>query len=277
MIRERVAENIYIFTSDLYAQVNAGAIVGPTWSVLIDTLVFPSEVREIKRYIEEELLSPIRYVINTHYHLDHSFGNSFFPNASIISHALCRELLDTRGREKLAEAKVHSKELRDSKIRLPDVVFTDDFLTIQIGNRTLNLIHLPGHSPDGIGVLVVEDKVLFSGDLMMPLPYLPDGDYDQMVENLKRLPKMKLENLVQGHGEPILRGEVSGRVKNNLNYLTAIRRHVQQSARRKNPQAYLERISVEDCGKSRILLGGLAESLHQRNLIALHHQLHGVN
>ena len=71
------------------------------------------------------------------------------------------------------------------------------------------LLHLPGHSIDGIGVLVVEDRVLFSGDIMMPIPYLVDGQYEQMVESMKRLPKMKLENLIQGHGEVILRGEVA--------------------------------------------------------------------
>jgi glyoxylase-like metal-dependent hydrolase (beta-lactamase superfamily II) len=275
MIRERVAENIYIFTSELYAQVNAGAVVGPNWSVLIDTLVFPSEVIEIKKYLEDDLSSPVRYVINTHYHSDHSFGNAYFPQAAIISHARCRELLDTRGRERLEAAKLHSKELRDTEIRLPEIVFSNDHLMLQVANRSLKLIPLPGHSPDGIGVLIVEDRVLFSGDLMMPLPYLPDGDYDQMVDHLKQLPKMKLENLVQGHGEPILRGEVAGRVKDNLSYLSALRRHVQQAARRKNSQAYLDQIGVEDCGKSRILLGGLAESLHERNMIALLHQLHG--
>lgn len=275
MIRERVAENIHIFTSDLYAQVNAGAIVGPNWSVLIDTLVFPSEILEIKEYLEGDLASPVRYVINTHYHSDHSFGNSYFPKATIVSHALCRELLDTRGRESLESAKAQSKELRNTEIRLPDIVFSDQFLTLQVGNRTLELIPLPGHSPDGIGVLVIEDKVLFSGDLMMPIPYLPDGNYDQMVENLKRLPKMKLENLVQGHGEPILRGEVAGKVKENIGYLASLRRHVQQASRRKNPEAYLEKIGVEECGKSRILLGGLAESLHTTNKISLLHQLHG--
>jgi glyoxylase-like metal-dependent hydrolase (beta-lactamase superfamily II) len=275
MIRERVAENIYIFTSELYAQVNAGAVVGPSWSVLIDTLVFPSEVMEIKQYLDEELASPVRYVINTHYHSDHSFGNAYFPQATIISHTLCRELLNTRGREKLEAAKSQSKELRDTEIRLPDIVFSEEFLMLQVGNRSLKLIPLPGHSPDGIGVLIVEDRVLFSGDLMMPLPYLPDGDYDVMVENLKRLPKLKLENLVQGHGEPILRGEVAGKVKENLSYLSALRRHVQQAARRKNSKAYLDQVGVEDCGKSRILLGGLAEALHETNMIALLHQLHG--
>ena len=79
MVRERVAENVYVFTSDIYASVNAGAVVGPDWSILIDTLAFPEETREIREFVERDLGSRVRYVINTHYHADHSFGTSWFP------------------------------------------------------------------------------------------------------------------------------------------------------------------------------------------------------
>ncbi|TFH34536.1 MAG: MBL fold metallo-hydrolase [Anaerolineales bacterium] len=269
MIRERVAEDVYVFTSELYAQVNAGAVVGPEWSVLIDTLAYPEETLEIREFLEERLSSPVRYLINTHYHSDHTLGNSWFPNAIILGHTRCRELLDTVGRKSLDEAKQHNRELREVGIALPDVVFSKGGIGIRMGKRTLRLVHLPGHSPDGIGVLVVEDRVLFSGDVMMPIPYLVDGDYDQMIESLKRIPRMKLENLVQGHGEVVLRGEVSSAVHHNLKYLNDVRKQVRQAYRRKDYLSYLEDTDVETCGKSRILLGGLAQNLHQRNLLSL--------
>jgi glyoxylase-like metal-dependent hydrolase (beta-lactamase superfamily II) len=136
-------------------------------------------------------------------------------------------------------------------------------------------VPLPGHSADGIGVLVAEDRVLFSGDVMMPVPYIADGDYDQMVASLKSIPKMKLENLVQGHGESVLRGEVSTTVRSNLTYLAAVRRHVRTAGRRKDAMGYLENIGIEECGKSRILLNGLAEDLHSRNLTALYEKWFG--
>lgn len=269
MIRERVAEDVYVFTSELYAQVNAGAVVGPEWSVLIDTLAYPEETLEIKEFLEERLSSPVRYLINTHYHSDHTLGNSWFPGAIILSHARCRELLDTVGRKSLDAAKRQNRELRDVDTVLPHVFFNSGGIGIRVGKRTLRLMHFPGHSADGIGVLVVEDRVLFSGDIMMPIPYLVDGEFDQMVESLKRIPKMKLENLVQGHGEVILRGEVSSAVRINLKYLHTIRTHVRQANRRKDYMSYLNELDVESCGKSRILLGGLSENLHQRNILAL--------
>jgi cyclase len=270
MIRERVADNVYVFTSEDYAQVNAGAIVGPEWSVVIDTLAYPHETREIRDFVEGRLESPVRYVVNTHYHADHTLGTCWFPHARVIGHRLCRELLATRGAARLAAAREHSRDLEDVEIVLPEIVFDEGVLELRVGKRTLQLFRLPGHSPDGIGALVVEDRVLFSGDAMMPLPYVLDGDVDDLTASLKRIPRLKLENLVQGHGEVVLRGEIQHAVRSNLHYLACIQRLSRKAARLKDGVGYLEAAGIETCGKSRILLGGMAEDLHRRNLQRLY-------
>ncbi|HEY70317.1 MAG TPA: MBL fold metallo-hydrolase [Anaerolineae bacterium] len=272
MVRERVADSVYVFTSEVYAQVNAGVIVGPEWSVVIDTLPVPSETIEMRNYIERRLNSPIRYVINTHYHADHTLGNCWFENATILGDRACRDLLDTRGREALDIAKQHNREMRDVEIVLPSIVFNDGSLSIKIGKRTLKLLPLPGHSPDGVGVLVLEDRVLFSGDAMLPVPFIVDGDPDILAASMKRIPKLNLESLVQGHGDVILRGEVQSAVRANLNYLATIAKETRKASRRRDPEGYLATVDVEQCGKSRILLNGLAEDLHRRNLAALYHR-----
>jgi glyoxylase-like metal-dependent hydrolase (beta-lactamase superfamily II) len=148
-------------------------------------------------------------------------------------------------------------------------------LSLRVGKKTLTLIFLPGHSPDNLGVIVEEDRVLFAGDVIMPIPYIVDGNADDMVLSLKEIGKMGLENVVQGHGDIVLRGEVERTVKDNLAYLSAIRRAVRKAGRRKYPWDLLEDVGVEDCGKSRVLIGGLAVELHQRNLYALYEQLYG--
>ncbi len=158
---------------------------------------------------------------------------------------------------------------------LPVSVFDRGELTLQVGRRLLRLLPLPGHSPDGIGVLVEEDRVLFAGDVMMPVPYVVDGDLEEMIRSLRRLPKMRLESLVQGHGEVILRGEVASAVRANISYLNALARHVRKAARRRDPDGYLKSVDVESCGKSRILLNGLAQELHLRNLLGLHRKWYG--
>jgi glyoxylase-like metal-dependent hydrolase (beta-lactamase superfamily II) len=273
--RERVAENVYSFQSDIYAQVNAGAVVGPNWAIVIDTLALPEETIEIRQFIEQELQVPVRYVINTHYHADHTWGNYLFPNATILSSTLCRELMDTKGRSSLEEAKKQGTTFRQVRIVLPHLTFSEGSMNLRIGKKTLSMISLPGHSPDNIGVVVEEDRVLFAGDVFMPIPYIVDGDADEMVQSLKDIGKMGLENVVQGHGDIVLRGEVDISIKDNLAYLSAIRRAVRKGARRKYPWDLLEDIGVEECGKSRVLIGGLAVDLHTRNLYALYEQLYG--
>ena len=268
-MRERVAENVYVFTSDLYAQVNAGVVVGPDWSVVIDTLAYPEETLELRQFVERGLGSRVRYVINTHYHADHTLGTWLFPGAVVIGHAECRRLLDTRGRQALHEAQQNNRDLHPVEIVLPEIVLRDEQISLRVGRKKLELIPLPGHSPDGIGVLLVEDRVLFSGDAMMPLPSLIDGDVESMAASLRKIPRMKLENLVQGHGEVILRGEIPNAVRSNLTYLSALDRYVRRVQRRKSPAGDAAEADVEDFGKSRILMNGLAAELHARNLQAL--------
>ena len=273
MHRERVSENVFWFQSEIYAQVTAGVVAGPQWAVVIDTLALPDETLSIREFIEHELNVPVRYVINTHYHADHTWGNCFFPGATVIAHARCRDLLEERGIPSLEAAKRQNPALRQVKIVLPQMTFVDGELTLRVGKKNLILSLALGHSMDGIAVLVEEDRILFAGDAFMPLPYLVDGDIDESMATIKRIGRMGLENIVQGHGDVILRGEIDAAVKENLNYLSAIKRAVKAASRRKNAVELLDNITIESCGKSRVYLGGLAQTLHQRNLYALLQQM----
>ncbi len=276
MQRERIADNVYSFQSDLYAQVTAGAVIGPNWAVVIDTLALPEESLAIRDFIEQELGVPVRYVVNTHYHADHAWGNYFFPGATVISHVLCRKWLEGRGIASMDSVRKHNSSFRNVKIVLPQVTFSDGMLSLRVGKKTLNLFPLPGHCADNLAVLVEEDRVLFAGDTCMPLPYIVDGNIDDMVTSMKKVAKMGLENIVQGHGDIILRGEIDSYIKDNLSYLSNIRKAVRRAAKRKYPADLLEDVSVDSCGKSRVLIGGLAEELHHRNLRALYKQIYGV-
>ncbi len=272
MHRERVSENVFWFQSEVYAQVTAGIIAGPQWAVLIDTLALPEETLAIREYVEHELGVPIRYIINTHYHADHTWGNCFFPGATIISHSLCRQLLKERGIPSLEATRKQNTAFRQVKIVLPHLTFEEGELNLRVGKKNLNLFPAPGHSPDGIAVLVEEDRILFSGDAFMPLPYIVDGNVDEITASIKRIGRMGLENIVQGHGDIILRGEIESAVKENLAYISSIKKAVRTAIRRKSADEYLEEVGIETCGKSRVHLGGLAEALHQRNLRALYRQ-----
>lgn len=266
MQRERVSENVYWFQSEVYAQVTAGVITGPQWAVVIDTLALPEETLEMRSFIEEQLGVPVRYVINTHHHADHCWGNCFFPGATIVSHALCRDLLEKRGIASLESARKQNQIFRQVKIVFPHLIFNSGTLSLRVGKKNLILMHTPGHSSDGISILVEEDRVLFAGDVFLPIPSMVDGDPDTMTDSIKMIGGMGLENIVQGHGDIILRGEIEEAVKSNLAYISSVRKAVKSASRKRNPYEQLANIDIDSCGKSRVLLGGLADELHKRNI-----------
>jgi glyoxylase-like metal-dependent hydrolase (beta-lactamase superfamily II) len=275
MLRERVSDDIYVFTSELYAQVTAGAVIGLEGAVLIDTLAFPAETLEIKDFIENQLGSRVRYVINTHYHADHANGTCLFPGAEVIGHRQCRDRLDTLGRSGLARAQKQSPDLAGLSVVLPTTLLTHGPLYLHAGKKTLQLFATPGHSPDSISVLLKEDRILFAADMMMPIPHIVDGDLDDMVRSLAMVPEMGLENVVQGHGEVVLRGEIDEGVRSNLRYLDNLRKKVTAAVKRKKPREAMREITIESCGKSRIPLNGLVARLHEANVLSLYDKLTG--
>ncbi len=270
MLRERVATNVFVFTSELYAQVTAGAIITPAGAVVIDTLPFPSESRQIVQFIEGRHGVPVRYVINTHYHADHTYGTCYFKHARVVSHRLCRDLLMSRGQEALDRARRSSREMNDVNLVLPDILFSDGVMKLHLGGTTLELWHAPGHSPDSIMCLVAEERILFAADTLMPLPFFADGSWDDYVATLESLMPETFENVIQGHGEVILRGEVKEKIEEDLRYLRILRTKVGDVVKRNKPPEWLDKIDIEACGKSRIPLNGLVQKLHRSNASALY-------
>ena len=272
MLRERVADDIYVFTSELYAQVMAGVIFTSQGVVVIDTLLFPQETDELLHLVRRRSKNGVRYVINTHSHSDHVYGNYLFEGAKVIAHQLCRQALEKHGERDLDAAREQIPDLSEVQLRLPSVTFTKE-LTLRLGNKTLRLMHTPGTTPDSIVVHVREDKVLFAGDTVMPVPYIVDGDRLELMESLRRIGKLSLDNIVQGHGGVILRGEVKGTLRSSIAYLEIIHEKVREKVEAGAPRNELRKIGVERCGKSRIPLDGLVQDLHQANLMALYDQL----
>jgi glyoxylase-like metal-dependent hydrolase (beta-lactamase superfamily II) len=265
MQRERVTEDVYVFISDLYVEVSATIVITPEGCVLIDTLPFPQETKQIREFAQRRCPRGIKYVINTHHHADHVYGSYLFPEAELVSHRVCREILLRVGQESLARAKAQTLELSPVELRIPQLVFETEML-LRLGEKTIHLIHAPGHSPDGLIVHIREDKVLAASDMVTPVPLVVRGEPGEMIESLKLIKSLNLENIVQGHGGVLLRGEVDETVDSSIGYLKAIETSVRAIVERGQPRSALRDIDIEACGKSRIPLGGLVQRLHQANL-----------
>lgn len=268
MQTERITDSIYVFTSDNYAQVTAGVILTSEGAVVIDTLVYPEETKRIRRFVYDRLDTDIKYVINTHFHADHTTGTSFFQGTTVIAHEKCRQLLNEHGRESLDSARQTAPEMQDVELMLPDIVF-DDTLTLYLGDKTLKLWSTPGHSPDSIVCLVEEDNVLFAADTLMPIPYFVGGSHADFLVSLEKLKLLNFETVVQGHGEIILRGEIHEKIDEDINYLQLLKQFVENAVNSEFPQRSLDAITIEMCGKSRVLLNGMVDQLHRQNVVAL--------
>lgn len=271
MQRERITDHIYVFTSDLYAQVTASLIVTDEGAVLIDTLPYPEETKLIKQFVETRLNTTVRYVVNSHFHADHTTGTSFFKNALVIGQQLCRQLLNERGRESLESTRNTGPDMRDLELVLPQITF-DRTLTLHLGGKTLQFQWSPGHSADSIVCLLVEDQILFAADTVMPIPYFVDGSYDDFLASLEMLRGGSYENIVQGHGEVILRGEVEEKLESDIEYLYRLSQAVDTALLNPSLEAALAAIDIEACGKERVLLNGAAQQLHRQNVMILAEQ-----
>ena len=266
--RDRISDGIYVFTSGVYAEVTATVIFTSEGAIVVDTLPFPQETRFIREFLNQRRTKAL-YVINTHSHADHIYGTYLFPEAEVIAHYQCRRLMERHAEEALAAAKQQTPRLAEVKIRYPELLF-NDAMTLRIGGKTLELNYSPGHSRDVITVHAVEDRLMVASDTVMPVPYVVGGDLDDMIQSLTAIKQKNLENLVQGHGEVLLRGEIEDTLAASINYLKTIDRLVRERIARGVPRTGILDITIEECGLSRIPLGGLVQKLHQANLLTLY-------
>ncbi len=266
---ERASDDIYIFSSDRYAQVTASLIVSNGTGVLIDTMLYPSEAARIALHARQHCPNGVRYIIYTGHEADHTYGAFLYPRAEIIAHEGARQIMLERGPLALVQAKESLPEFEPVKLRPPTITFAKGTFTLRLPGKTLEIIPMPGHTADGCSVLLHEERILFAGDAIMALPTIVNGDIDQLKLSIDRIAAMQLEYIVQGHGELILRGEIKDALKRGVTYLDSLRGKVQRVVEGGGTRDEAKAITVESCGMSRVLLNGAVTQLHTGNVLAL--------
>ena len=151
---ERLSEDVYVFTSDRYAQVTASLIVSGTIGVVIDTLPFPIETSQIALFARRRCADGVRYVVYTQHQADHTYGAFLFPKAEVISHTLCRDILLEKGYKALAQARTRHQELEVVRLRIPTLTFDHGTFSLRLPGKTLDLMPTPGHTVDAISVVL---------------------------------------------------------------------------------------------------------------------------
>ena len=270
---ERASEDIYIFTSERYAQVTASLIVSGNTGVLIDTLPFPEETAQIALLAHKRCPDGVRYIIYTQHEADHIYGAYLFPRAEIVAHTRAREFMIAKAYAALEQAKTSSREFEHVGIRLPTFTFSQGTFTLRLPGKTLEIFPTPGHTPDSVAVLLHEERLLFAGDTVMAIPTIASGDVNQLKDSLTRIAGMQLESIVQGHGEMILRGEIKEVMRRSINYLDNLQAKVQNIIETNGTREQARAITIESCGLQRVLLNGVVGPLHTANVLALYDRM----
>ena len=209
----KVAEGVYSYLDDKDPSpatsfgANAGIVIGKDGIVVIDTLISAKKARQFIKDIRAVSKKPIKYVVNTHDHLDHVLGNSAFAKigATIIAHTDAKAALIKSSDTMLQNAKTYGLSddaMKGTTIALPSLTFTDA-MQIDLGDRRVELMNAsPSHSPGSIIVYIPDSKTLFAGDVLFTNyhPYMGNGDIMGWIKALDRIADMDVINIIPGHG-----------------------------------------------------------------------------
>jgi len=209
----RIADNVYAYvdtrqsSKDNSFGANAGIIIGRNGIAVVDTLVSAMEARRFIKDIKAVSRKPIKYVINTHYHLDHVFGNAEFVKlgAVVIAQENASLAMARTAEETLKNASQYGltpKDMKDTTIACP-VLSYGDRMTIDLGGQLVELRHArPAHTDGDTLVYLPDKKILFAGDILFTNyhPFLGEGNIEEWCSELDEMQAMSVEVIIPGHG-----------------------------------------------------------------------------
>jgi cyclase len=185
---------------------NAGFVLAGDQVIVIDSMINPGTARQLADHLHQVTDKPPTYLINTHHHGDHVFGNAVFsPPATIIAHENVREVLLAQGDEMLNSFTQRFSDvlpdIKDTVILTPQITYRDR-MTFHLNGRTLELIH-PGvsHTHGDTMVYLPNEKVLFAGDMLFNHIFPPIfGSASGWIAAIEQVEAMDVETIVPGHG-----------------------------------------------------------------------------
>jgi len=246
----KITDNVYSYVDVKDASpansfgANAGIIIGKDGIVVVDTLVSSKEALRFIEDIRKVSDKPVRYVVNTHYHFDHAFGNSEFEKlgAVIVGHENCKANSEKTAGQALKNAEKYgltSEDIEGTRIAGYSLTFRNRMTIEMPGSTIIELIYFaPSHSTGSTLVYLPTEKVLFAGDILFTdfHPFMGESDIAGWLRVLDYILWLDVEKVIPGHGPLSSKKDV----RDMKNYLILFDKHATGLAAKSKDVKHIE-------------------------------------
>jgi glyoxylase-like metal-dependent hydrolase (beta-lactamase superfamily II) len=237
---EKVAEGIYYATASgtMTVGANSPVIVNDDEVLIVDSSITPAAARALVQDIKAITPKPIRYVVDSHYHYDHAFGNQIFgAEVQVIGHDQTRKRMltnvleqytflssvqpvparvealkqriaqETDAQQKaslerqVANSLAYLDQVKEVKVTPPNLTFNDS-MTLVRGGREMRLLYLGrGHTDTDVVLYLPKERIVCTGDLMESIiSYAGDSYPEEWIATLDKLRAIDFDTVMPGHG-----------------------------------------------------------------------------
>jgi cyclase len=254
---EKLSEGVYaaIAIKGKGAMSNSGFVDLGNEVIIFDTFTTPNAARDLRRVAEKITQKEIKYVFNSHYHGDHTFGNQVFEDSIIISTAITRDLHKEKNKihDLNKEKEEMSKYLTQLKLRmkaendlvlqtsianqinemekvydalpelrtvLPNLTFEDKLVIHGLDRSVEFYCYGGGHTPSDAFLYLPKEKIAFMGDIVLENLHPPIFNSQMFINNLTKVSQMDIERIVTGHGGIATKDQICVMIQ-YLNHLNA--------------------------------------------------------
>ena len=206
----RISQHVYVIPDEHVPQVpNVGIVVGSKATLVVDPGMGLLSGQAVAREVAKVSRNTEVYIVNTHFHPEHTTGDAAFPQAKILRPAAQQQDVEEMGMKWVGTFASRSPEmaeiLKGASFRKADEVFEKE-KTLDLGGVRVRLLRLgPGHTRGDTVFFVEGDGVLFSGDLAMrnifPAFATPQSSARTWLTSLDELDRLKATRVVPAHGD----------------------------------------------------------------------------
>jgi len=237
---QKVTDSIYYATASgtMTTGANSPILVNDDEVLIVDSSITPASARALVEDLKAITSKPVRYVVDSHYHYDHAFGNQIFgPDVQVIGHDHTRTRMLTNVmeqytfltsvepvparvaalRQRIAEEKdaqqkatlerlvanslAYLEQVKEIRVTPPTVTFNDT-MTLVRGGREIRLLYLGrGHTDTDVVVYLPKERIVCTGDLMESvISYAGDAYAEEWIATLDKLRALDFDTVLPGHG-----------------------------------------------------------------------------